>query len=230
MKNTKQPPPPEVHVPLLLDAHHRFIIACLVAGAAFLLSERLVLAMRLIVSWDAFALTVVILSWIVLVTKDPYEVRRNARIQDASATLLFTVVISAATASLLAVGIVLESAKSLPPASLAGHVGASVAAIVFSWSLVHNLFALRYAHLYYFNALEKKREDASGGLDFPGDAHPTYLDFAYFSYVIGMTCQVSDVQITAPAIRRLAMVHGLISFCFNTAILAIFVNIVAGLL
>ncbi len=91
-------------------------------------------------------------------------------------------------------------------------------------------FTIRYAHLYYIDAHKKNREDIKGGLIFPGGENPNYLDFAYFSFVIGMTCQVSDVQISSRQMRRLATVHGLIAFVFNTAILAVFVNIVAGLI
>lgn len=222
----KAPPVPS----RFLDVHHRLGAAILIAGLVFLAAGKLYLATRLLVSWDAFALGSVLLAWIVLGTKDPYEVRRGARLQDSSATFLFGAVISAATISLLAVGLVLGSAKAQPPLGLAGHVSVAIAAVVFSWMLIHTLFALRYAHLYYDNAPEKEREHAVGGLQFPGRENPDYLDFAYFSLVIGMTCQVSDVQITSRHLRRLALVHGLISFCFNTAILAIFVNIVAGLL
>jgi len=229
MKRAKTSPSQASHHPL--DPHHRFLISCLVAAVAFFAcGTHLVLATRLLVSWDAFTFTVVLLAWIVLLTRDPYEVRRHASQQDASGTILFTVIITAATVSLLAVGFLLGSAKSLPKGELAGYVGVSVAAIIFSWLLVHTLFTLRYAHLYYLNAHEKEREHALGGLDFPGGQHPDYLDFAYFSFVVGMTCQVSDVQITSQWIRRLALIHGLISFCFNTAILAMFVNIVASLL
>jgi len=214
----------------LLDAHHRFFVSALLAVVAFFLAARHELMMRLLVGWDVYAFSAVVLSGIVLSLGDPYESRRNARLQDSSATTLFALIVSAATVSLLAVALLLRSAKSLSPEKLAEYVSVSVAAILFSWFLVHCLFALRYAHLYYANAREKERKHASGGLDFPGDKTPDYLDFAYFSFVVGMTCQVSDVQVTSSRLRALVLVHGLISFCFNTAILAMFVNIVAGLL
>jgi uncharacterized membrane protein len=176
-----------------------------------------------------FTLTILALAWVVISTKDPYEARRNARLQDASATFLFVLVISAATASLATVGVLLASAKNLPPAGLAGHIALSVTAVVLSWLLVHTLFALRYAHLYFRDARNVERHAVSGGLTFPGKDSLDYADFAYFSFVIGMTCQVSDVQVSSSQMRRLALVHGLISFAFNTAILAMFVNIIAGL-
>jgi len=213
-----------------LDAHHRLFVGCFIATLTFLgLHGRVTFPTQLVVAWDLFVLTILALAWIVISTRDPYEARRNARLQDASATFLFVLVIFAATASLLAVALLLGSAKSLSPTGLAGHIALSVTAVVLSWMLVHTLFALRYAHLYFRDAREVERHAVSGGLIFPGKESPNYSDFAYFSFVIGMTCQVSDVQVASSKMRRLALVHGLISFAFNTAILAMFVNIIAGL-
>lgn len=213
-----------------LDAHHRFVYSLIITAIALLATNRIFVLTRLLVGWDAFALSSVILAWIVLCTKDPYEARRHARLQDASVTFLFGIVISAATISLFAVGLVLSLAKALPPLKLTGYVSVSVAAVFLSWMLVHTFFALHYARLYYADAHQKERHHVSGGLIFPGGQSPGYLDFAYFSFVIGMTCQVSDVQVSSVRMRRLALIHGLISFCFNTAILAMVVNIVAGLI
>jgi uncharacterized membrane protein len=90
------------------------------------------------------------------------------------------------------------------------------------------MFGMRYAHTYYG---DNESSDAPvGGLEFPGDTSPDYRDFAYFSFVIGMTCQVSDVQITSKSLRTLALIHGILSFCFNTVILALTINTVSGLL
>ncbi len=214
----------------VLDAHHRIFFACLIAALTFLgLYGRASFPTQLVMAWNAFALTTIVLALVVICTKDPYEARRNARLQDSSATFIFTLVISAATASLLAVGLLLGSARHLSSTNLAAHIALSVAAVVLSWLLVHTLFALRYAHLYFFDARKVERAAISGGLIFPGKGSPDFLDFTYFSFVVGMTCQVSDVQVSSSKMRRLVLVHGVISFAFNTAILAMFVNIVAGL-
>jgi uncharacterized membrane protein len=214
-----------------LDAHHRASAGCLAAlVTGLLLRGHIRLPLLTVITWEAFAVTCLVMAWVVISTKDPYEARRNARLQDASATFLFVLVICAATASLLAVALVLHDVKNLGSGSLAAHVGVAAGAVLISWFFVHTIFALRYAHHYYFDAREVERHGITGGLIFPGKkASPNYLDFAYFSFVIGMTCQVSDVQISSSDMRRLALVHGLISFLFNTAILAMFVNIVAGL-
>jgi len=230
MKTSSNPSAPVRMSRYSLDAHHRMFTGCAIAVLIFLgLQGRVTFPTQLVLAWNAFALTIVALAWVVICTKDPYEARRNARLQDASATFLFTLVISAATASLLAVAVLLGSAKNLSATDLAKHVALSVAAVALSWMLVHTLFALRYAHFYFRDAHKVDRDAVAGGLIFPGKGSPDYLDFTYFSFVIGMTCQVSDVQICSPKMRRLALVHGLISFAFNTAILAMFVNIVAGL-
>jgi len=230
MEKTTETKPDGPRPGWLIDAHHRFIVACLLAVLAFAgLHGHAGFTTRLVGAWDVFAFATVVLAWFLLSTEDPYEVRRNARLQDASRTFLFTAVVSAATVSLFAVFILLGSSKNLSPGSFAAHVALSVAAVVLSWMLVHTLFCLRYAHVYYFDAHKLDRDEIEGGLIFPGDDHPDYLDFAYFSLVIGMTCQVSDVQISSKRMRRLATVQGLIAFAFNTAILAMFVNIVAGL-
>jgi uncharacterized membrane protein len=217
--------------PVIWDAHHRLMAAGTVAIAVllFLAWRRAPLSMEFLGSWIAFVLTSLTLAWSVISTKDPYEVRRNARIQDTSAKVTFAVVVTAATISLFAVAYVLHAAKSGSSGDLLLHVVLAAAAVLLSWTQVHTLFALRYAHAYFHDAHRVERHKVVGGLIFPGDKSPDYLDFAYFSFIIGMTCQVSDVQISSSRLRRLALIHGLIAFLFNTAILAMFVNIVAGL-
>jgi uncharacterized membrane protein len=105
----------------------------------------------------------------------------------------------------------------------------AVLAVIESWLLIHTVFTLRYAHVFYRLEQEADVEGSDGGLIFPGGDNPDYEDFAYFSFVIGMTCQVSDVNITSRFMRRLALLHGLLSFAFNTAILALSINIISGL-
>jgi len=213
-----------------LDSHQRLGLA-LAAGitAALLVQGRVGLALQIVISWDVFAAASLSLAWLAIVRHDPYELRRNARLQDWSRTLLFAAVLVAAVASLLAVGLMLGIAKAAPVRDRAVPILASFSAVALSWGLVHTLFALRYAHRYYDGADTAERDAVAGGLIFPGKEQPDFLDIAYFSFVIGMTCQVSDVQISSGRLRRLALLHGLIAFAFNAAILALAVNIAAGL-
>jgi uncharacterized membrane protein len=108
------------------------------------------------------------------------------------------------------------------------HLPIAVAGMLFSWVLIHTGFTLRYAHIFYGDHKTKPNTHA-GGLNFPGDTMPDYLDFAYFSFVLGMTFQVSDIQITSKRFRRLALLHGLISFSFDTTMIALTINILAGI-
>jgi uncharacterized membrane protein len=95
----------------------------------------------------------------------------------------------------------------------------------------HTLYSLHYGHVYYGDIDPRAATYlAEKGLEFPGNEDPDYLDFAYFSFVIGMTCQVSDVQVTSKRMRRLTLLHGVISFAFNTVILALLINTVSALL
>src|SRR5690606_27864512 len=104
-------------------------------------------------------------------------------------------------------------------------------AVICAWLLVHTLFTFRYAHLFYSRlGEEQERSGFIGGLDFPKETKPDYLDFTYFSFVIGMTFQVSDVEISSRRIRRLALMHAVVSFIFNTVILALSINIILGII
>jgi uncharacterized membrane protein len=107
------------------------------------------------------------------------------------------------------------------------QVGAAVAAVATAWLVVHTVFTLRYAHLYY----DPDIDGHEGGLEFPGgEKEPDYLDFAYFSFVIGMTAQTADISISGRTLRRLVLLHGIISFSFNTAVVALSINSLASLL
>ena len=100
--------------------------------------------------------------------------------------------------------------------------------MISSWALVHTVYGLRYAHAFYGDSDEPGVHQHAGGLIFPGDRPPDYFDFAYFSFVVGMTCQVSDVQITSRRMRRITLIHSVLSFGFNTLILALLINIRVG--
>ncbi len=213
-----------------IDAHHRLGAAVGVALLAFFLSGlRLHLPHQIIVTWDAFAATALALAWWEIFVSEPSVVVRMAKLQDSSRVLIFLFVIFAAFASLFAVGFLLGTAKSASGARFTGHLVLAVITVMLSWLLINTLFAMRYAHLYYSIEENEDVECQGSGLDFPGKEAPDYLDFAYFSFVVGMTCQVSDVQITERPMRRLALLHGVLAFVFNTVIVALSINILSGL-
>jgi len=161
----------------------------------------------------------------------PQKMRRRARFQSASRWVILTFVVAAACASLLAIGLMIKSTPKGSPVGLVTlHLALSALTIIGSWLIIHTLFALHYAHDYYRDDSTTPIVDDVEGLDFPNEKQPDYWDFLYFSFVIGMTCQVSDVQVTSRFIRRLSLVHGVLSFFFNTVILALSINLVAGVL
>lgn len=204
---------------LVVSRPRTFIALGIAILAFFLLPEQHRLVTRALVAWDVFATIYLVLAYIMMYRCGHEHIKPSALMQDDGRILIMIVTQLGALASLAAILFELgASKKSVPGLSLA------VITIALSWTLVHTTFALHYAHDYY-------RGTRPGGLQFPsGDTrdHADYWDFAYFSFVIGMTAQVSDVGITDKAIRRTATVHGIISFVFNTALLALTVNIAAS--
>jgi uncharacterized membrane protein len=173
-------------------------------------------ASRLLVAWDIFVAIYMGLAFITVFSCGIDDIRRQAARQDDGRFFILIMTGLGAFASIAA--IVMELAikpQQAPQLILA------VVTIVLSWTAIHTTFALHYAHDYYRGA-------KPGGLAFPGDDQPDYWDFVYFSFVIGMTAQVSDVGITDKMIRRTAAAHGVISFIFNTALVALMVNIAAS--
>ncbi len=150
--------------------------------------------------------------------------------QDVSRTVIFIFVLVAACAGLFAVGFLFFTNKGTQRPHFTLHLLITLLAVVSSWSLVHTVFGLRYAHTFYGDADDSVQKERAGGLLFPGDRLPDYMDFAYFSFVIGMTFQVSDVQITTREFRQLVLLHGILSFAFNTVILALTINTVSSML
>ncbi len=220
------PPPPPPHF-LNLDARTRWIVATVVGIAGYFLIHLFASTPTCVIAaWDCFALTLLILIWIAILNSGIDHIRYRARTQDLSRLLIFIFTVAAACSSIFAVIVLLSAARK--GSHLGLHATLSILAILSSWTLVHTMFAMRYAHAYYGGDQSAKAH--SGGLEFPSDDCPNYLDFAYFSFVIGMTCQVSDVQITSKSLRTLALIHGILSFGFNTIILALTINTVSGLL
>jgi uncharacterized membrane protein len=216
-----------------MDARHRIIIAVVLAIAVwFALSRNLPSSTRTIITWDTFAITTLILAWLTIVTTPPDKLRARAQKQDLSHILIFIFVLVTACAGLFSVGFLFFSKQAFQePVHFWIHLFAALIAVICSWMLVHTVFGLRYAHTYYGDPdgpLGPKTHAA--GLQFPGDREPDYVDFAYFSFVIGMTFQVSDVVITSRDFRKLALVHGMLSFGFNTVILALALNTVSTVL
>jgi uncharacterized membrane protein len=196
-----------------------FISMAIGVIAFFLLPGSLRPVTRLLVGWDVFVSFYLALVYVMVLRSGIAHIRRNAVLQDDGRFLILLVTALGAFASIAAIVFELgASNRSGPGLALA------TITIALSWAAVHTAFSLHYAHEYY-------RGSKPGGLQFPSgdsDDEADYWDFVYFSFVIGMTAQVSDVGITDRIIRRTATVHGIISFVFNTALVALMVNIAAS--
>lgn len=214
-----------------LDSHYRLLISLAVAAIVlFCTRTSVTLPVEILITWISFSLAVIIMDWIIILWCHPKEVRKIAKIQDSSRTFIFLFVIIASVMCLGAIIFLLKSSKGLSKADVNGHIFLAISAVMVSWWLVHTIFTMRYAHLYYDTDTDDGKRTPIGGLEFPGnEKEPDYLDFVYFSFVLGMTFQVSDVEISSRQIRRLAWIHGLLSFAFNTAIVALSINVISGL-
>ena len=179
-------------------------------------------ATRLLVGWDVGVGVYLIFVGHLAARSDMHRIRRRAGLQDEGQLTILIFTIAAAMASLAAIFAELAQTPGHP--RLPGHLMLATSTILLSWAFIHAMFALHYAHEYYGSG----RDQRVGGLTFPDDTEPDYWDFAYFSFTIGMCAQVSDVTISSKSIRRTALVHSILSFIFNAALLALTVNIAAS--
>jgi uncharacterized membrane protein len=214
------------------DVQHRLIIALAVtAVVACLIFKYVSVPALIILSWLSCAAVIIIMDWLIILSSHPREMRKIARLKDSSRFMILLFIVTGSCVSLFAILFLLKSSKG-------GHHGdvlhlalLAIGSVAISWWMLHTVFTMSYAHLYYTNTPDPDDAETEviGGLQFPDEKNPDYLDFVYFSFVVGMTFQVSDVEISSRSIRRLVLLHGLISFAFNTAIVALSINVVSGL-
>jgi uncharacterized membrane protein len=183
---------------------------------------------RWVVAYDAAAAVLLAYDWMVGLRNNAAHTIRRAAQADPGRNLLATVVVLSALAGLASAIVILGKGPNVPPADRDVALAAGIIAVVLGWFLIHTMFIFRYAHLFYYDS--DQDGTAQRGLTFPGTTEPDDYDFAYFSFVIGMTFQVSDVQITDPGVRTIVLAHAILSFAYNTAILALVVNLASGLL
>jgi uncharacterized membrane protein len=174
-----------------------------------------------LVGWCAAAATFVALTWLTVLGADPVRTRAIARREDDRGATTDLVLLVACLMSLVGVASVIVKAAHADGAAKALLTTLGVLAVVLAWATVHTVYMLRYADLYYAGS--------AGGIDFNDDDDPDYRDFAYLAFTIGMTYQVSDTNLQTKTIRRTALRHALLSFVFGTVIIAVTINVVAGL-
>jgi uncharacterized membrane protein len=212
-----------------MNVHHRLLLAGVLAGLAYVLCAGMTLAARAIASWDAGAAAYLLLAWLTMAGTDADATRVSTQTLRQSGVVVMLVVVTAACTSVASLVFLFKSAHGQTLAQTMLHSSLGFLALGLSWLLIHTRFAFHYANCYYV-VNRKATTQSEHGLDFPGEREPDYLDFAYFSFVIGMTSQVSDVAVTTRHMRRLTLMHGVLSFAFNVVVVALSVNIFASLI
>ncbi len=227
MTSLRSTPPHSKRTRARLDTRRAVVRIAISFGAG--LAAYLAVARRLptvpatLVGWDIAALVLLALSWGGISHANAEATRQRAGSEDPGRTLVYVIIVLTSSVSLLAATLLLRNTGALP-AELAGAVaGLCLLTVALAWTTTHAAFTFRYAHLYY-------REDAEGvgGVALPGNEAPTYFDFAYFAFTIGMCFQVSDICVTSRQIRRAVLLHAVISFAYNSIILAFVLNLVFG--
>lgn len=189
-----------------------------------LLPERYRISTRFILAWDLTALLYVTSIMVMIWRSTVEDCHDRAALNDVGDWTILILVVASATASFICIAAELPTLKS-PEHSLALGIFLTGLTVILSWTFTHTVFTLHYANVYY-----RPDDDGPGGLAFPGHREPDYRDFLYYSFVIGCAAQTGDVATVSRPMRNLTMVHGIVSFAFNTAILALTINVGASLL
>jgi uncharacterized membrane protein len=191
-------------------------------------------SVRMIAGWDFAAGLYLVLAWIMILRWDAARVQLRARLEDDGRWAILVISAGSAATSLGAIVKLLANFKDLPDFDKPLNLSLAVSTLLLSWFFLHTVFTIHYAHEFYGAAPDggsAERKKTRGGFAFPGDAKAWgYLDFAYYAFTIGMTAQTSDIAVTTTAMRRLTLAHAILTFFFNTVVLAFSVNIAASLL
>ena len=201
------------------------IISLFGIAVFFFLPAELSTPVRLAISWIASGSVYLLLTYLMMYFSSEKNISLLSHKENAGAALVLLIIILASTTSLVTIVVILASLKGLPAGDVIQHVFLVLLTFIISWLLVHTAFALHYAHAYYV-ALEKTKNPP---LLFEGKVRPLYIDFLYFSMVIGMTCQTADVNIANSRMRFWVMIQGITAFAFNASLLALAINLISGL-
>ena len=201
-----------------------FSIATIISAA--LMPVKMESMTRIMIGWDCFSISMIIFSGLIFFSMRPRQIRVLAKQEDAGRIVVFAITLITTIGSLLGIMLLLGNKEWLLGKGVETFI--YIAGVILSWILLHTMFTYRYALLYYGDhPLDPDIHTVA--LQIPNELWPDYLDFAYFAFVIGMTFQVSDIEISSRHIRRVALVHGLLSFLFNTVIVALTINVILDL-
>ncbi|RYY75829.1 MAG: DUF1345 domain-containing protein [Comamonadaceae bacterium] len=182
---------------------------------------------RALLGWCFGVAVYLTLAWWLTASFTAQQTRDRAVSLDQPNLLILVSMLVVVAVSVAAIGVLLQQVRQLSGIERIAHIALAMVALAGSWLMIHTIYAFHYAHRYYQQQAMQRAED-DHGLDFPGTAPPHYFDFLYYSLVVGMTSQVSDVQIVSPVMRRITLVHSVLSFGFNMLVLALSINVVAG--
>ena len=226
------PARPRPRVRWAVSPHHaigRLVIPVILSAIALAVVSQLDFTwwQRAIIGWDVAGLALIVLMWSIILRADSAETKRRAGSDDPGRHAVFGIALGASMFSFFAAAFVLRQVKNVPETMRSTWTALTLGAIVLAWVLAHTVYTLRYAHLYY------SRRHAHGAtgehcMKFPGEEAPADIDFAYFSFTLGMCFQVSDVTVMSTKARRAVLLHAMLSFVYNTAILALALNLVFG--
>jgi uncharacterized membrane protein len=212
----------------VLRRHVRQIVAVAAGVSVWALAPAAEPALQLLIAWNAGAWLLIALVLKMMAGATIAEIRHRAGVEDEGRTAVLVVTVAAAIASVVAIAAQMFAAQNLQGTDQLLSTLLALATIFGSWLLVHFVFALHYAHAYYVPA--ESGNETVKGLKFSGSDAPDYWDFLYFALVVGTTAQTSDTDVISRSMRRVVMVHGLLSFVFNTAVIALTVNLAAQLI
>ena len=206
-------------------AHPRLLLSFVAGIALFLvLPHGMRVETRALLGWDLMALLYIVSTLRMISVSTVTSCKKRAALYDEGDWVIIAIVVVSAAASFGAIFAELAVLKK-PHGELWQALAIAGGTVALSWSFTHLVFALHYAYLYY-----RPDDDGPGGLNFPGDRPPDYRDFLYYAFVIGCAAQTGDVATVSPAMRRLSLMHGIVAFAFNTAILALTINVGASLI
>lgn len=201
--------------------HRRFYLSALLGIFAWMMTGRFSSPLRLAIAGDTFFGAHLVLMTALAIRITPDQLRNWASVEDEGIIIIVIITLAVISFSLVSIFSVLnQSHRPSTPLLILSIISAPL-----GWFMLHTVAAFRYAHLYYANPISKSSSRSKiGGLKFPDTEEPTAWDFLYYSFVLGMTAQVSDVQVLTTSMRKLALAHGIVSFYFNTVLIALAVN------
>lgn len=206
----------------------RLVYGVLAGAITVALAWPLDIVARGLLGWCGGTAVYLALAWWLAHTFDAQRARERAQSLDQPNLMILVSMLTAVGVCVAAVAMLLQQVKQLDGLDRAAHIALGLFSLAASWLIIQTIYAFHYAHRYYQEEMQDEPDGA--GLEFPGKLDPDYSDFLYYSHVVGMTSQVSDVQVTSHEMRRITLVHSVLSFAFNMLILALGINVVAGIM